>query len=111
MDPKQPETPEERIYAAEFELQRLSEEFKIFNAAMCQDIDEVRQEGRETRAMVIQTNQVIALMPSQIIKAIKEESRTKHLDVNTWVGLVCTVIIAGAALWGIIGTHVGAVVK
>ena len=102
MDPKKPETLEERMQAIEIEFKFFKEEIVDGNASMCQDIEDVRAEGKETRLMVIGINTEMATMPGKISKAIMDELRTKKLDVNVWVGLVCTVLVTIAAIWGMV---------
>lgn len=102
MEPKKPETVEERIFAAEMEIKMLLDEFQNFNTSMCADVEEIRQETRENKAMILQTNQVIALMPSQIVKAIQEESRSKRMDAREWMTLAGTVVTIGIAIWAVV---------
>ena len=102
MEPKKPETMVERMFAAEMEIKGLITEFQSFNTSMCADVEELRQETRENKAMIIQTNQVIAAMPGQIVKAIQDESRAKKMDKREWLQLLGTAITVGVAIWAVL---------
>lgn len=102
MDPKKPETNEQRIFAAELEIKHLLDEFKIFNTAMCQDIDEVRQEGKETRLIVDGMKTDIALMPNKIIEAMKNDAKAKKFEARDWMFLFVAIVSAAGTIGALI---------
>lgn len=86
MEPKIPETMEERMQAIEIEFKFFKDDIETGNASMCQDIEEALRVGRQNEQAIIQ-------LPGVVIKAIRDENRNKGLNVNSWIGMVCTVIM------------------
>lgn len=95
-----PKTPEEievedlkkQVWKQGFDIEQLKKDFPEYNAAMCQDIAEVKAEAKETRAMIIQTNSDVLLMPSRIIEAMRNEGKARKMELRDWL-----LVIAGIA--------------
>ena len=102
MPPKSLEELEKEVSHHQWEIEQLKKDLPEYNAAMCQDIEEIRAEGKGTREMVVGMKTEIALMPGAIVKAMKEEGKGGRMEVKEWLlfALVIVSIVVALKPWG-----------
>lgn len=93
MAPKEPQTLEERMYAAELEQENHEKEFNRFRDA----IMKVEETAESAKQLAVQANTAIAGLPSKVMEEIKKSNGSRRLEFRDWLGLFVAVVACAAA--------------
>ncbi len=92
MEPKKPETMEERMQAMEIEFSLFKEDTIEGNAAMCQDIEKSLSIGRSNE-------QAILGMPGKIVQELDKRGGKRWATANQWILVGIAIAAPFVAKW------------
>jgi len=91
MEPKKPETMEERMQAIEQEFAFFKEDIVEGNAAMCQDIEKALAIGRQNEISIIQ-------LPGKVIEELDKRGQGKRQEGMGWINIAIAAVLLLVAL-------------
>ena len=65
-------------------------------------ISTVEAVALEAREMATETNLIVSSMPQRVIEAIDARAKGRGLSAQGWVNLLCAVVVAVVAVWGMV---------
>ncbi len=92
MEPKKPETMEERMQAMEIEFSLFKEDTIDGNAAMCQDIEKSLNIGRSNE-------QAILGMSGKIVQELDKRGGNRWAVANQWILVAIAIAAPFVAKW------------